>query len=97
MVRIFQIAEFEFKVGCNAAENWEIVKLAQPQDLWFHLDSVSSASGILSHPQEIKIPKNVISQAKIIFQSLQKKSSKIITRKRSQITLGDKVGTFFYL
>ena len=94
MVRIFQIEDFEFKVGSSARENWEIVKAAQPQDLWFHLDSVSSASGILSHPSNIKIPKNVFSQAKLIFQSLQNKQGKIITRKRSQITLGDKVGTF---
>lgn len=94
MVRIFQIEDFEFKVGSNARENWEIVKAAQPQDLWFHLDSVSSASGILSHPSNIKIPKNVLTQAKLIFQSLQNKQGKIITRKRSQITLGDKVGTF---
>lgn len=88
--------DFEIWIGEHAADNWEIFKASHSNDLWFHLDSVSSASIILRVCDKKVTPK-VIRYVSELLKSLHKKSSKVIYRKCSQVSLGDKVGSFIHV
>ena len=42
--------EIQYIVGENANDNWEVLKLAQQNWIWFHLDNLSSPYVILALP-----------------------------------------------
>ena len=43
----------EIVIGQNAKENWEIIDLASPTDIWFHLSKFSSCHLICSPNREL--------------------------------------------
>ena len=47
MVKLEIIGEYRVLVGQNARENTELIKQANPDDIWFHFETVSSPHIIL--------------------------------------------------
>lgn len=84
---------FEIWIGENAEDNWNIFRASDPNDIWFHLDGVSSASIILRTGDRPITPK-IIRYTSELLKSLHKKSAKVIYRKCSKVSLGDKTGQF---
>jgi hypothetical protein len=41
--------EYIVWVGTNAKDNWNIIQLSEPDDIWFHIDNLPSAHVILRH------------------------------------------------
>lgn len=54
-MKIFRFKNCIFLLGQNASENTSIVKNANENDIWFHLDNYSSAHGLLLNNNE-KLP-----------------------------------------
>jgi predicted ribosome quality control (RQC) complex YloA/Tae2 family protein len=84
-------------VGKNAQDNWDIIDESKPNDLWFHLENVSSCHVILSLP-EGKTRKDISKQTIIHCAMECKKRSKknignIIFTDVANITKGDVVGS----
>lgn len=58
--------EIEFYIGENAQDNFDIIDICKPIDLWFHIHKESSCHVIARMPVDIKYNRNQIS--KIITQ-----------------------------
>jgi len=58
--------EIEFYIGENAQDNFDIIDICKPIDLWFHVHKDSSCHVIAKMPVDIKYNRNQIS--KIITQ-----------------------------
>lgn len=58
--------EIEFYIGEDAQDNFKVIDMCKPIDLWFHLHKESSCHVIASMPDDVKYKKTQIS--KIITQ-----------------------------
>lgn len=47
--------EYVFQIGKNAENNWNIIKIAESDDIWFHVNDYSSAHVILKNPDLLSI------------------------------------------
>ncbi len=87
--------DYNIYIGKNALGNEEIIKLAHPDSLWFHLQDISSCHIILENKGD-KIKKDYLRKiGKMIY--LYKKNipkyTKIIYTEIKNIKLTDDVGT----
>lgn len=60
MVIVERIGDYQLQIGKNKQENTELVKNADLNSIWIHLNGVSSASGIISSTENVKIPKKIL-------------------------------------
>lgn len=49
--------DIEFKLGKNAADNFDIIESSQTNDIWFHIDDHSSCHVIASIPDDTNFNK----------------------------------------
>lgn len=49
--------DIEFKIGRDAADNFNIIESSQKNDIWFHIDQHSSCHVIASMPEDINYTK----------------------------------------
>jgi predicted ribosome quality control (RQC) complex YloA/Tae2 family protein len=47
----------EYHIGGNAAENFELIDNAEPNDIWFHVDGLPSAHIVASIPESMRLDK----------------------------------------
>ena len=50
----------DFQVGKNAYDNFDIIKAADPNDLWFHINELASCHVIANMPDDINFNKKQI-------------------------------------
>ena len=77
--------EIEFYIGENAQDNFDIIDICKPNDLWFHVHKEFSCHVIARMPVDMKYNRNQIS--KIITQGALccKQHSKMKTNKNVEI------------
>lgn len=54
--------EIEYYIGENAQDNFDIIDLCKPIDIWFHLHKESSCHVIANIPLDVKFNRNQISK-----------------------------------
>ena len=54
--------EIEYYIGENAQDNFDILDICKPIDIWFHLDKESSCHVIANVPSDQKLNRNQISK-----------------------------------
>ena len=54
--------EIEYYIGENAQDNFDILDICKPIDIWFHLDKESSCHVIANMPSDQKLNRNQISK-----------------------------------
>jgi predicted ribosome quality control (RQC) complex YloA/Tae2 family protein len=47
--------EYTMIIGKNAQDNWDIIKKANPNDIWFHVEYYPSGHVILQNPNKLEI------------------------------------------
>ena len=96
MVLEFEIDNYIIKVGKNAQENWDIIKEANKNDIWFHLEDYPSPHVVLKSINNIKPDRKIKKQAALKCKEKSKYKSyskiSIIYTKIKNIKLGDKIG-----
>ena len=61
---------YTIKIGQNKMENWSLLDLSEPDNIWFHLSNAPSPYVVLLTNQDIrKIPKNVLYRCGILCKS----------------------------
>lgn len=86
LVNISGVSEpVEFWIGCNAQDNFDMLDVANEDDLWFHVNNESSGHVIASLPDNINLNKKQLN--KIIIQGgvMCKKHSKYRSEKDLEI------------
>jgi len=93
-MKVFFIDGYEFFVGKNSSENWDLVKRASQKDIWFHLAHKSSASGILVNGVEatLKTLRKVAREFCALFPN--KNCTKVIYTGAKKVSFGPVPGTF---
>jgi predicted ribosome quality control (RQC) complex YloA/Tae2 family protein len=56
----FLIGSYYVNIGKSAKENWKLLDDSHPNDIWFHLDKVSSPYVILESKNSEDIPQHII-------------------------------------
>lgn len=64
--------EYSILIGENARDNENIIKISHPEDIWFHVDNMSSAHIILKSEGD-KIPKKYLNKISGLFKEYSKK------------------------
>jgi len=97
---------YVINVGKNCKHNWSLIDSAQPDDIWFHVDSYASSHVIInlngiSSDDFIKANKNIIRECAITCKSKSKakdeKKVKIIYTVISNIKKGKDTGSVIIL
>jgi predicted ribosome quality control (RQC) complex YloA/Tae2 family protein len=57
---------FDILIGKNQKENDNIIKISNPNDIWFHLESISSPHIILI-TEDLVIPKRILNYIGTLF------------------------------
>jgi predicted ribosome quality control (RQC) complex YloA/Tae2 family protein len=91
----------DFQIGKNAYDNFDIIKAADPNDLWFHINELASCHVIANMPDDIIFNKKqnmyIIKQGAILCKQNSKyKSQKklnIVYTQIKNITLADTPGS----
>lgn len=61
---------YTIKIGQNKMENWLLLDLSEPDNIWFHLSNAQSPYVVLLTNQDIReIPKNVLYRCGILCKS----------------------------
>jgi predicted ribosome quality control (RQC) complex YloA/Tae2 family protein len=55
----------EFQVGQNAKENFELIDISNPNDLWFHINQQASCHVVATLPQDNIIDKRILKKIAI--------------------------------
>jgi predicted ribosome quality control (RQC) complex YloA/Tae2 family protein len=90
---------YQIVIGQNAQENWDIIREAEQNDIWFHVESQPSCHVIIKTDGNSKIHKSIINYAaglcKINSKAKFAKKAKIIYTliKNVKIKKGDKIGS----
>lgn len=82
-------------IGKNAKGNEEIIKLCDPNSIWFHFDNISSCHIILESKGN-KVPKDHIKKVGLMLYQYKKtvpKGTRIIYTYVKNIKLTDELGT----
>ena len=82
-------------IGRNAQGNWDAIDTAEKDDIWFHIDGVSSCHVILKNNDCVQIneiDKKIIKQIGIVCRSY-KKSMKNAPCKIENIEKGKDIGS----
>ena len=62
--------DIDFNIGQNAQDNFDIIDISQPTDIWFHLQGTSSCHVIAIIPENMKLDKKqkkqIITQGALI-------------------------------
>lgn len=99
--------EFKIKIGRNAQENWDLVDNSENNDLWLHLDKLTSPHVIiqeisLNKPDYVlddKYPNSIIQIASQYCKKYSKykdtQNLKIVYTEISNITKGNVVGLVY--
>jgi len=78
--------ELTVYVGHNAIENWQIIDISKPNDLWFHLQDMPSSHVVLSIPSNIKkVSKQTINKCALLC----KEHSKMANYKNIKVIYTD--------
>lgn len=77
--------EIEYYIGENAQDNFDILDICKPIDIWFHLDKESSCHVIANMPSDQKLNRNQISKIVIQGAVLCKQHSKMKSQKNVEI------------
>lgn len=98
----FDNIKYDIKIGKNAKQNWQIIKEASKNDIWFHLSSVPSCHVILKAIDNIPIPRQVIKHCCILCKSntnkfKSEKNICVIYSKVQNISLGTYEGEVIVL
>lgn len=95
----FEGIVYDIKIGKNSKQNWEIIKEASPNHIWFHLaDDRPSCHVILSVPTNMtNIPKQVIKHCCVLCKAntnkfKSEKNVPVIYSLVEHISLGEKEG-----
>ena len=97
---------YTISVGKNAKHNWELIDAANPDDIWFHVDSYPSSHIIInlisiSSTDFIKENKNIIRECattcKLKSKAKDEKKVKIIYTQISNIKKGKDTGSVIIL
>ena len=97
---------FDIFVGTNAKENWDLIDLAEPEDLWFHVEYFPSGHVLIKERFEAKTnlhqihyPNQIISigsqYCKTQSKYKDKKKLKIIYTQISNIKKGKTIGSVY--
>lgn len=84
------------KYGKNNKENWQIIKEADPSDIWFHLDSFPSCH-VIFHGVPSKndiIDCATLCKEKSKYRNL--KNLKIVYTVVNNLRLGEEVGSVYF-
>jgi len=92
--------EIEFRIGDNAQDNFDLIDISNPNDIWFHIEGKSSAHVVASIPEHIKIDrknkKKIITQGALICKQFSKytkeKDLPVIYTEIKNLTKTEKVG-----
>ena len=90
-----------YTVGKNAHSNFDIIDVANSNDLWFHIEGESSCHGIASMPIDVKLDKKqlrqIVTQGAVLCKSKSRfrsnKNVTVIYTKVENITKSEPVGT----
>lgn len=52
-MKLFKNDNCSFYVGCSARENWDLLEMAEPEDVWIHLADCSSSYVIIVCKEDI--------------------------------------------
>ena len=55
----------EFQVGQNAKENFELIDISSPNDLWFHINQQASCHVVATLPQDDTLDKRTLKKIAI--------------------------------
>lgn len=97
-----ECVNYTISVGKNAKHNWELIDSANPDDIWFHVDSYPSSHIIInligiSSTDFIKENKNIIRECattcKLKSKAKDEKKVKIIYTQISNIKKGKDTGS----
>lgn len=86
-------SNINYKLGKNKHENWEIIKLSESNDLWFHLNSFPSGHLVLNYNNISK--KNIKISSQIVKDNSKYKTIpnvKVVYCPISNIKFGSKIG-----
>ena len=50
----------EFRVGQNAKENFDLIDISGPNDLWFHINQQASSHVVATIPQDETLDKRIL-------------------------------------
>lgn len=93
----------EFRVGQNAKENFDLIDISSPNDLWFHISQQASCHVVATLPQDDTLDKRILKKiavqgAVICKQCSRQKSEKAICVMYTPIKnvkKGGNIGTVF--
>ena len=71
----FQNETYEIQIGKNKFENDELVRNANPNDIWFHISNSPSCHVILITNNQKALPKQVIKRCACLCKSNSSSSS----------------------
>ncbi len=86
---------YEIFIGKNAKGNEEIIKLCDPNSIWFHFDDISSSHIILESKGD-KVQKEYLKKVGLMLYQYKKsvpKGTRIIYTSVKNIKLTDELGT----
>jgi len=91
-------ASIEYRVGQNAKDNYDIIDQSGPDDIWFHINQVSSCHVVATIPSEKKydnkqLKKIAIQGALLCKQNSRYKSDPNISIMYTKIQHVEKTGT----
>ena len=91
--------ELIIHIGANAKDNWNIIDMAKPNDIWFHVEDHPSAHVILIVPTELTQIKDVSKMTLKYRANLCKKNKEnkdqmnVIYTQIKNVTKADKEGS----
>ena len=91
--------ELIIHIGANAKDNWNIIDMAKPNDIWFHVEDHPSAHVILIVPTELTQIKDVSKMTLKYCANLCKKNKEnkdqmsVIYTQIKNVTKADKEGS----
>lgn len=77
--------EIEYYIGENAQDNFDILDICNPVDMWFHLNKESSCYVIAKMPIDQKLNRNQISKIVTQGAALCKQHSKMKSQRNVEI------------